>query len=139
MPGMILTSGQVLAARYALLRRLGDGRTAEVWLARDRGDRTDRVLRKAYETGLILVGAGTYGNIIRTLMPLVVTDGQLEVQFGRKRRLLQPGDSFGGQSHSTRKAVRATTRVRLLVLDALEAKWLLTSLPDFSDRITEAA
>lgn len=69
----------------------------------------------------------------------VVTDGQLEVQFGRKRRLLQPGDSFGGQSHSTRKAVRATTRVRLLVLDALEAKWLLTSLPDFSDRITEAA
>ena len=45
MPGMTLTSGQVLAARYALLRRLGDGRTAEVWLARDRGDRTDRVLK----------------------------------------------------------------------------------------------
>ena len=33
---MTLASGQVLAARYALLRRLGDGRTAEVWLARDR-------------------------------------------------------------------------------------------------------
>jgi 4-aminobutyrate aminotransferase/(S)-3-amino-2-methylpropionate transaminase len=40
-------------------------------------DRTDRVIRKAYETGLILVSAGTYGNVIRTLMPLVVTDGQL--------------------------------------------------------------
>ena len=35
---MTLASGQVLAARYALLRRLGDGRTAEVWLARDRDD-----------------------------------------------------------------------------------------------------
>jgi tetratricopeptide (TPR) repeat protein len=45
MSGMTLTSGQVLAARYALLRRLGDGRTAEVWLARDREDRVDRVLK----------------------------------------------------------------------------------------------
>lgn len=32
---MTLESGQVLAARYALERRLGDGGTAEVWLARD--------------------------------------------------------------------------------------------------------
>jgi 4-aminobutyrate aminotransferase/(S)-3-amino-2-methylpropionate transaminase len=40
-------------------------------------DRTDRVIRNACESGLILVGAGTYGNIIRTLMPLVVTDGEL--------------------------------------------------------------
>jgi 4-aminobutyrate aminotransferase/(S)-3-amino-2-methylpropionate transaminase len=40
-------------------------------------DRTDRVIKKAYETGLLLVGAGTYGNIIRTLMPLVVTDAEL--------------------------------------------------------------
>ncbi len=45
MSGMTLTSGQVLAARYALLRRLGDGRTAEVWLARDREARADRVLK----------------------------------------------------------------------------------------------
>ena len=42
---MTLESGQVLAARYALLRRLGDGRTAEVWLARDREARVDRVLK----------------------------------------------------------------------------------------------
>lgn len=69
----------------------------------------------------------------------VVADGQLEVLFGRKRRLLQPGDSFGGETPSTRKAVRATSRVRLLVLDTLEAKWLLTSLPEFSSRITEPA
>jgi len=41
-------------------------------------DRTDRVMRKACEGGLILVGAGTYGNVIRTLMPLVITDDELE-------------------------------------------------------------
>jgi 4-aminobutyrate aminotransferase/(S)-3-amino-2-methylpropionate transaminase len=40
-------------------------------------DRTDRVIRKAWENGLILVGAGTYGNVIRTLMPLVITDDEL--------------------------------------------------------------
>lgn len=69
----------------------------------------------------------------------VVADGRLEVHFGRQQRLLQPGDSFGGQSHSTRKAVRATTRVRLLVLDTLEAKWLLANHPELSSRITEPA
>ena len=35
------------------------------------------MIRKAYESGLLLVGAGTYGNVIRTLMPLVVTDAEL--------------------------------------------------------------
>jgi 4-aminobutyrate aminotransferase/(S)-3-amino-2-methylpropionate transaminase len=41
-------------------------------------DRTNRVIRKAYETGLILIAAGTHGNVIRTLMPLVITDDQLQ-------------------------------------------------------------
>ena len=41
-------------------------------------DRTDRVIRTAYANGLLLVGAGTYGNVIRTLMPLVITDEELE-------------------------------------------------------------
>ena len=36
MQGNNLQSGQVLAGRYALLRNLGRGRTAETWLARDR-------------------------------------------------------------------------------------------------------
>jgi 4-aminobutyrate aminotransferase/(S)-3-amino-2-methylpropionate transaminase len=40
-------------------------------------ERTDRVLRGAYERGLLLVTAGTYGNVLRTLMPLVITDGAL--------------------------------------------------------------
>jgi voltage-gated potassium channel len=69
----------------------------------------------------------------------VIVDGQLEVQLGRKRQLLQSGDSFGGQADATRKAARATTRVRLLVLDTLEAKWLMANHPQISSRITEPA
>ena len=43
---MMLESGQVLAGRYALLRKLGEGRTAEAWLARDRdAERVVKVLR----------------------------------------------------------------------------------------------
>jgi 4-aminobutyrate aminotransferase/(S)-3-amino-2-methylpropionate transaminase len=62
-------------------RGLGAMRALE--LVKDRGtkepdkERTDRVIRKACETGLLLVGAGTYGNVVRTLMPLVVTDAEL--------------------------------------------------------------
>ena len=41
-------------------------------------ERTDQVIRKACENGLILIAAGTYGNVIRTLMPLVITDDQLQ-------------------------------------------------------------
>jgi 4-aminobutyrate aminotransferase/(S)-3-amino-2-methylpropionate transaminase len=41
-------------------------------------ERTNRVIQKSYENGLILISAGTYGNVIRTLMPLVITDDQLQ-------------------------------------------------------------
>ncbi len=41
-------------------------------------ERTNRVIQKAYENGLILISAGTHGNVIRTLMPLVITDDQLQ-------------------------------------------------------------
>ncbi len=42
---MTWQSGQTLAARYTLLRRLGAGRTAEAWLARDRETRADCVVK----------------------------------------------------------------------------------------------
>jgi 4-aminobutyrate aminotransferase/(S)-3-amino-2-methylpropionate transaminase len=41
-------------------------------------ERTQRVLQKACENGLIVLSAGTHGNVIRTLMPLVITDAQLQ-------------------------------------------------------------
>ncbi len=37
-----------------------------------------KILRLCYERGLIALSAGTYGNVVRTLMPLVITDEQLE-------------------------------------------------------------
>jgi 4-aminobutyrate aminotransferase/(S)-3-amino-2-methylpropionate transaminase len=40
--------------------------------------RTDAVVRKAWESGLLLLSAGTSGNVIRTLMPLVIGDDALE-------------------------------------------------------------
>ncbi|HKB06909.1 MAG TPA: 4-aminobutyrate--2-oxoglutarate transaminase [Candidatus Polarisedimenticolia bacterium] len=41
-------------------------------------DLVNRIVRLCYERGLIVIGAGTYGNVIRTLMPLVITEEQLE-------------------------------------------------------------
>jgi len=42
---MNLESGQVLAGRYALLRKLGEGRTAEAWLGRDRESGAELVVK----------------------------------------------------------------------------------------------
>ena len=39
---------------------------------------TEQVLRHCYEHGLILISAGTYGNVVRLLVPLVVTDEQFD-------------------------------------------------------------
>jgi 4-aminobutyrate aminotransferase/(S)-3-amino-2-methylpropionate transaminase len=41
-------------------------------------DLVTRIMRLCYERGLIVINAGTYGNVLRTLMPLVITDEQLE-------------------------------------------------------------
>ena len=40
-------------------------------------EETTQVTQKAYERGLLTITAGTYGNVIRTLMPLVVSDAEL--------------------------------------------------------------
>jgi 4-aminobutyrate aminotransferase/(S)-3-amino-2-methylpropionate transaminase len=39
---------------------------------------TKKVVRYCYEHGVILVTAGSYGNVIRLLMPLVITDAQMD-------------------------------------------------------------
>jgi 4-aminobutyrate aminotransferase/(S)-3-amino-2-methylpropionate transaminase len=41
-------------------------------------DETTQVAQYCYEHGLILITAGSYGNVIRLLMPLVVSDAQME-------------------------------------------------------------
>jgi 4-aminobutyrate aminotransferase/(S)-3-amino-2-methylpropionate transaminase len=45
-------------------------------------EETEQVLRHCYEHGLILISAGTYGNVIRVLVPLVVTDEQFDEGLG---------------------------------------------------------
>jgi len=42
------------------------------------GEETKQVSQYCYEHGLVLITAGSYGNVIRLLMPLVVTDAQME-------------------------------------------------------------
>jgi 4-aminobutyrate aminotransferase/(S)-3-amino-2-methylpropionate transaminase len=41
-------------------------------------DETKRLVKLCYEKGLIILSCGNFSNVIRTLMPLVITDGQLE-------------------------------------------------------------
>jgi len=39
---------------------------------------TKRLVDRCREKGLLMISAGTHSNIIRPLMPLVITDEQLE-------------------------------------------------------------
>lgn len=41
-------------------------------------EETKQIARYCYEHGLVLITAGSYGNVIRLLMPLVVTDAQMD-------------------------------------------------------------
>lgn len=41
-------------------------------------EKTKLLVKKCYEKGLIILKAGTYNNIIRILMPLVISDDELE-------------------------------------------------------------
>jgi len=73
-----------LAGRFPFIGDVrGLGAMQAMELVRDRAtqepdkERTNHVIQKAYENGLILISAGTHGNVIRTLMPLVITDDQL--------------------------------------------------------------
>jgi len=76
---------RAFAERFAFIgesRGLGAMRALELVVDRNTKepdkDRTDRVIRNAYERGLILISAGTYGNVVRTLMPLVIGDEELQ-------------------------------------------------------------
>ncbi|RPI57601.1 MAG: 4-aminobutyrate--2-oxoglutarate transaminase [Acidobacteria bacterium] len=74
-----------MAARYPFVaeaRGVGAMRALELVedgasLTPDRA-RTERVLALAASRGLLMLSAGLYGNVIRTLMPLTITDAELE-------------------------------------------------------------
>jgi 4-aminobutyrate aminotransferase/(S)-3-amino-2-methylpropionate transaminase len=62
----------------------GRGAMAAIELVKDHqsrapdAERTARVIELALQGGLMLLAAGQYGNVIRTLMPLPITDDELE-------------------------------------------------------------
>ncbi|RBN37226.1 4-aminobutyrate--2-oxoglutarate transaminase, partial [Priestia megaterium] len=39
---------------------------------------TQRIVKEANKRGLLLLSAGVFGNVLRILMPIVITDEQLE-------------------------------------------------------------
>ena len=41
-------------------------------------EETKKIAQYCYEHGLITITAGSYGNVIRVLVPLVVTDQQMD-------------------------------------------------------------
>jgi 4-aminobutyrate aminotransferase/(S)-3-amino-2-methylpropionate transaminase len=62
----------------------GRGAMVAMELVQDAGsktpdkERTGRIVEAALQEGLLLLTAGQYSNVIRTLMPLVITDDELE-------------------------------------------------------------
>jgi 4-aminobutyrate aminotransferase / (S)-3-amino-2-methylpropionate transaminase / 5-aminovalerate transaminase len=87
--------GQKVRARLEELQRrfeiIGDvrglGPMLAIELVRDRekktpaADETKKLVKVCYEKGLVLIACGEFGNVIRTLMPLVITDEQLDRGF----------------------------------------------------------
>jgi 4-aminobutyrate aminotransferase/(S)-3-amino-2-methylpropionate transaminase len=45
-------------------------------------EETKAIVRYCYERGVLIISAGTYGNVIRLLMPLVIMDQQFEEALG---------------------------------------------------------
>jgi len=41
-------------------------------------EETEQIIRYCYEHGLILLSAGSYGNVLRVLVPLIITDQQFD-------------------------------------------------------------
>jgi 4-aminobutyrate aminotransferase/(S)-3-amino-2-methylpropionate transaminase len=66
----------------------GKGPMLALELVRDRATKTPateeakKLAKVCYDKGLIILSCGNFGNVIRTLMPLVITDEQLERGLG---------------------------------------------------------
>jgi 4-aminobutyrate aminotransferase/(S)-3-amino-2-methylpropionate transaminase len=77
------------------VRGLGAMWGIELVRDRDRRDpakeETAALSRRCYEQGLVTIAAGTYGNVVRTLMPLVISDDELAEGLGVLERALEQG------------------------------------------------
>lgn len=84
--------GDVLIDRFTRLAEqfeiIGDvrgkGPMLGMELVKDRGtkepaaDEAKKLVQRCYEKGLVILSCGNFGNVIRTLMPFVITDEELE-------------------------------------------------------------
>jgi 4-aminobutyrate aminotransferase/(S)-3-amino-2-methylpropionate transaminase len=84
-----------IASQHALIGEIrGLGTMLAIELVRDRtslepaSSETQAIVAKAREAGLLLLSAGTHGNVIRFLMPLVIADEELEEGFAILDRVL---------------------------------------------------
>jgi 4-aminobutyrate aminotransferase/(S)-3-amino-2-methylpropionate transaminase len=65
----------------------GKGPMLAMELVRDRetkapaGDEAKKLVKMCFDKGLVLISCGNFGNVIRTLMPLVITEAQLDKGF----------------------------------------------------------
>ncbi len=85
-----------LQRRFELIGDVrGKGPMLAMELVRDREkktpatDETKKLVKRCYEKGLVLIACGNFGNVIRTLMPLVITDEQLDRGFDILESALQ--------------------------------------------------
>ncbi|HLB27119.1 MAG TPA: 4-aminobutyrate--2-oxoglutarate transaminase [Dehalococcoidia bacterium] len=81
----VLARFRTMQERHALIGDVrGLGAMLAMELVKDRatkepaGEETARIIRACYESGLIVLKAGADANVLRTLMPLVITDDQLD-------------------------------------------------------------
>jgi 4-aminobutyrate aminotransferase/(S)-3-amino-2-methylpropionate transaminase len=81
----VLSAFQRLQKKYEIIGDVrGKGPMLAMELVRNREtkepakEEADKLVKLCFEKGLVLLSCGTFGNVIRTLMPLVITDAQLE-------------------------------------------------------------
>lgn len=74
-----------LQEKYEMIGEVrGKGPMIAMELVRDRetkepaSDEAKKLVKLCYDKGLVILSCGNFGNVIRTLMPLVITDQQLE-------------------------------------------------------------
>ena len=81
----LLTRFTAMQERYELIGEVrGKGPMLAMELVEDREskqpatDKAKALVSRCFEKGLVLLSCGNFGNVIRTLMPLVITDEQLD-------------------------------------------------------------
>jgi 4-aminobutyrate aminotransferase/(S)-3-amino-2-methylpropionate transaminase len=96
-----------IAAIHGLgaMRSLELIRSSEGWVPAD--EETRKIVKYCYERGLILLSAGTFGNVVRLLVPLVITDAQFDEGLSVMEAALH--DAFGKAQPAREGAAKQVT------------------------------